>query len=113
MGRSDEWTEGAEGDTVAGSCQSRMSNEIFKTRRLFRKDTGASSAWQRDVQRGDNIPREQSQQESRPSWLACDRLSGAQGLVERGGGGADASCLRLCLQAAGAVEKQGSPASPP
>ena len=70
-GRSDEWTEGAEGDTVTGSCQSRMSNGIFKTQRLFRKDTGASSAWQRDMQRGDNIPREQSQQESRPSWLAA------------------------------------------
>lgn len=43
----------------------------------------------------------------------CGCLSRARGLVERGGGGADASCLRLCLQAAGAVERQGSPASPP
>lgn len=52
-------------DTVTGSCQLGMSNGSFKTHRLFRKDSGASAAWQRDLQQGDNIPWEQSQQESK------------------------------------------------
>lgn len=79
---------GLRGDTVAGSCQSRMSKGISKPRRASREDSRASPAWRGgeggDTPRGrQGVPREQRQPRlggTGGQWSVVGAVPGAAGL---------------------------------